>query len=443
MTRRKAIDIVLSIFFAILLWAYVVNVVNPPATVTVKNVPVQLMNQEVLASSRLALSGNTNYTVDVVLSGTRSELNDVTANQLTATADLFGLSAGQNYLTVNVTCPSTMTVEEVRSQRIQVFIEDLVSVAKTVNLVIGKVDEGYEVTMEDTGPVTIDVSGAKSIVNKVTEIYAELDPADFPLDEITTLLLDAIPRDSEGNQIENVRLESSYVEVKGTVYATKTVALSINLTGDPGLGAEIDYSDLPSKIVIKGSQEALAAVRSISTQSIDINGMTEDRSVKLIPKLPDGIMLSDNTGSLKVVIKLTSGGNLDYYIDPSLIPVEGLNEEEFAWNFAETEENDIINIDVKGGLDVLKVASQELFIPSLDLSGVTEAGTYQFQLISPAGSEYTVTYEPEALSIDIVSILPEESEELDDPENPDNAEDTGSAEAGKDVQTGTPEAPTG
>ena len=434
MTRRKAIDIALSILFAIMLWAYVVNVVNPPATVTVKNVPVQLMNQEVLASSRLALSGNTNYTVDVVLSGTRSDLNDVTANQLNATADLFGLSAGQNYLTVNVTCPQTMTVEEVRSQRIQVFIEDLVSVAKTVNLVIGSVDEGYEVTMEDTGPVTIPVSGAKSVVDKISEIYAELDPAFFPLDEATTLLLDAIPRDKDGNQVENVRLESNYVEVKGTVYATKTVALSINLAGDPGLGAEVDYKGLPSKIVIKGSQEALAAVRSISTQSIDISGMTEDRSVKLIPKLPDGIMLSDGTGSLKVTIKLTDGGNLDYSYNLSAIPVEGLNEEEFAWSFAEGTESGIINADVKGSLSALKTASEELFVPSLDLSGITEPGVYQFELSSPAGSEYTVTYEPETVSINVESILPEEPEDIEDPENPEN-----SAEA--EEQPEAPEAP--
>ena len=423
MTRRKAIDIALSIVFAVLLWAYVVNVVNPPSTVTVKNVPVQLMNQEVLASSRLALSGNTNYTVDVVLSGTRSDLNDVTANQITATADLFGLSAGQNYLTVNVTCPATMSVEEVRSQRIQVFIEDLVTVAKKVNLVIGDVDEGYEVTMEDNGQAYISVSGAKSLVNKVTEIYAELDPADFPLDDITTLLLDAIPRDLEGNEVENVRLDSNYVEVKGTVYATKTVALTVNLSGDPGLGAEVDYSNLPSKIVIKGSQEALSAVRSITTQSIDIEGMTEERVVKLIPKLPDDIMLSDGAGDLKVAIKLTPNGNVDYYFDSSLITVEGLNEEEFTWNFGENSLNAEINADVKGSLEVLKVAEQALFIPTIDLSEVTEPGAYQFVLTSPAGSEYTVVYEPEIVDIEIVSLSPEDPE---NPEDPDAADEGGS-----------------
>ena len=420
MTRRKILDIILSIVFAIFLWAYVVNVVNPPSTVTVRNVPVQLQNQEVLASSKLALLGNTNFTVDVELAGKRSDLKDVTAAQLIATADLFGLSAGQNYLTVNVTCPANLTVEDVRSQRIQVLIEDLVTVNKPVDLVIGQVDDGYELTMDNTGSSFIAVSGAKSLVNKVMTIYAELDPAEFPLDENTTRILDATPLDKDGNIVEGVKLATNYVEVKGTVYATKTVALAINLDGEPAYGAEVDYSNLPTKILIKGSQEALNSVRSINTKVIDISGMIEDKSIKLVPVLPDGIMLSDNAASLKVIIKLVDHGTVEYRVPVEDIEITGCSED-FAASLAKSDAGSIITIHVEGTLSAIMGAQKEYFIPYVDVSAVEEEGCFGFELINPYdGNDYTVTYETDIMNVEMVSLLPEEPEIIDgeDPSAP-------------------------
>ena len=411
MTRRKIINMALSVVIAVILWSYVVYVVNPPTKVTVKNVPVQLMNQEVLTSSKLALSGNTNYTIDVVLSGTRSDLEEVNAQQITATADLFGLSAGQNYLTVNVTCPSFMTVEEVRPQRIQVFIEDRVTVNKPVTLVIGEVTDGYEVTMSNTGRAFIAVSGAESLVSRVVDLYAELDPGDFPLDETKRIPLSLIPRDSSGAEVEGVRLASSYIEVSGTVYATKMVALAIDLEGDPGLGAEINYANLPTKILIKGTQEALNAVRSITTNPIDISGMTEDKSIRLVPMLPEGIMLSDNAGSLNVTLSLTDSGKLSFDINVGSVLFADLAEG-FGANLADGQQDLFIEAMVSGPLDAIKAAQQDMFIPYVDLSGIAEAGDYELPLIyDDRGSPYEVSYSPASIRVSVVSIEEEPAEE--------------------------------
>ena len=47
---------------------------------------------------------------------------------------------------------------------------------------------------------------------------------------------------------------------------------------------------------------------------------------------------------------------------------EGLNEEEFAWSFAEGTEGGIINADVRGSISVLKAAAQE-HLAAKDYSG--------------------------------------------------------------------------
>lgn len=425
MTRRKIIDIVLSIVSAIFLWAYVVNVINPPTTTLVRNVPVQLQNQEVLASSKLALLGSTNYTVDVTLAGKRSDLSDVSAAQLVATADLFGLSAGQNYLTVNVTCPGNLTVEEIKSNRIQVLIEDLVTVNKPVDLIIGEVDDGYELTMDSTGSTHIAVSGAKSLVNKVMSIRAELDPDELMLDETTTLILDAMPLDKDGNIVEGVKLANSYVEVKGTVYATKTVALSINLDGEPAYGAEVDYTGLPTKILIKGSQDALNSVRSINTKVIDIANMTAEKTVKLVPVLPDGIMLSDKASSLKVSIKLIDHGKIDYTVPVEDIEITGCPEN-FEAKLAASDAGSVINIHVEGTINAIMAAQQEYFVPYVDLSSMEEEGTFGFELInSYDGNDYTVSYETDIINVELVSLLQEDPEDIKDGADPASNESVG------------------
>ena len=73
MNRDEIINRVAAIVLAIVLWVYVISVVNPPTTVTVRQVPVTLLNQEYLDDSKLAIAGDGKYTVDVDLSGKRKD----------------------------------------------------------------------------------------------------------------------------------------------------------------------------------------------------------------------------------------------------------------------------------------------------------------------------------------------------------------------------------
>ncbi|MBR3748612.1 MAG: hypothetical protein IKN28_01940, partial [Firmicutes bacterium] len=127
MERREIIDRIIAVAIAIGLWFYVISVVNPPTTVLVRQVPVTLLNQEYLDESKLAIAGDGKYTVDVLLSGKRKDLI-LTPEDLTATSDLSGLIPGQNYITVKVTSPGNTTVQEIRMEKIQVYVDELVSV---------------------------------------------------------------------------------------------------------------------------------------------------------------------------------------------------------------------------------------------------------------------------------------------------------------------------
>ena len=144
MSRTRIIDIVLAVVIAVVLWAYVINVVNPPSETTVRNIPVDLTGQEIMTYNKLAIVGEGNYTVDVVLAGARKDLVGISADDVVATADLSTLKQGQNYIDVNVSVRrDSLSVTDIRSARIQVYVEELITVDKPLNIRYVSSMEGY------------------------------------------------------------------------------------------------------------------------------------------------------------------------------------------------------------------------------------------------------------------------------------------------------------
>ena len=149
MSKTRIVELVLAVFIAVALWAYVINVVNPPTEVTLRNIPVDLTGQEVMNYNKLAIVGEGDYTVDVVLSGARKDIAGVTADDVSATADLSSMKLGQNYIDVDVKSRrDTLSVADVRSPRIQVYVEELVVVDKPLNINYSAAAEGYEPTTD-------------------------------------------------------------------------------------------------------------------------------------------------------------------------------------------------------------------------------------------------------------------------------------------------------
>ncbi|MFA7502784.1 MAG: CdaR family protein, partial [Anaerovoracaceae bacterium] len=169
MGRNSWLDKLISVAIALVLWVYVLSL-NPQSKTTVAGVPVQLLNQEVLVTSSLAIAGSDRYTVDVYVEGVRSDILSLQSDQVTATADLFGLGKGQNYLVISVSVPEKITVIEVRPNRIPILIDELVNVRKPVVLFVTDTSNGSEIGGVTLTPSEVTVSGAKSIVDQVQSV---------------------------------------------------------------------------------------------------------------------------------------------------------------------------------------------------------------------------------------------------------------------------------
>ncbi len=69
MESRKIVRLITSLLISIALWVYVINVVNPSSTTTVRNIPVTLTGTETLYEKNLAIEGSGDFTVDITVRG--------------------------------------------------------------------------------------------------------------------------------------------------------------------------------------------------------------------------------------------------------------------------------------------------------------------------------------------------------------------------------------
>ena len=409
MERREIIDRIIAAARASGLWLYVISVVNPPTTVTIRQVPVTLLNEDYLSESKLAIAGDGKYTVDVELSGKRKDLI-LTPADLTATADLSGLIPGQNYITVKVTSPGNTTVEEIRTEKIQVYIDELVASDKPVELSILNVPAGTELSAIELDHDTISVSGAKSLVDMVDRVLVTVDAGSMTVDDPEQMQLAVTPVDAEGNTVKAVSMNHPYVTLSSTLYTVKSVPLYTRVDGAPGMGLELMSSNIPSSVSIKGTLLDLAKINYIDAEPLDIEGITTNAELEVIPVLPDGVELSAQNGSMVATFTLSEQGQVTLETDSSAVAAENAPE---GMEIAFPEEIIPLTVTVKGNIaDITDIAAEDIVLFA-DLSEIIEPGEYEIPISgrSADGKEIEVTAEPASITVTVTGTGTEEPEE--------------------------------
>lgn len=406
MNRNEIINRIAAVLLAIGLWVYVLSYVNPPTTVTIRQVPVTLQNTEYMSESGLAIAGDGVYTVDVVLSGKRKDLI-LTPADLTATADLNGLTPGQNYITVKVTAPGNTTVSEIHTEKIQVYVDEMVSVAKPVVLDVVNVPSGTEFTVLDLDAETITVSGAKSLVDMVDHIDVHVDAAGLSVDETDNSQIALTPVDAEGNYVKAVKTDRVFVNLSSTLYTVKSVPLYTRVDGSPGYGVELLSSNIPSSVSIKGTLLDLAKINYIDAEPLDIEGITTNTELPVTPILPDGVELAANNGSLIASFTLSEQGSVQIEADSSAIELRGLPE---GFTAAIMDEMPFtMKVTVYGPIDAIAELPEDAFTYFVDLSLISEAEEFAVPIEADTDLEgLEVIIEPEELHIRVEAVEPDQ-----------------------------------
>lgn len=374
MLNNKKFNIVLSLIIAVGLWAYVIGETNPTDTKTFRDIPIMFINEDALDDSNLAVLDVSADAMSVTLSGTRSNINRINAQDITATVDLADAGKGKNELKINIRVPDTVEIEDKSINKVTVVVED--SKSKEVDI-----DVDYQGTFDsEEEPITVEmsresviVSGPSSLVNKVTSVKAVVAEGKVT-DKLKTIKAHLTPVDKAGNEVEKVDLSAESVSVTAELAKTKTVPLVVPIKDDSAETLE-KSTTVPKTITIKGKSSDLEDIDSITTQEVDITDITEDTSIDLIPVLPEKVQLSDKSSSLVLIVKIQALSSKTFTFDEGDVDLTGLGED-----LQGQVKKGKIEIVVKGTEDAVAAIKKSDLRLSADLSDFEE-GTYQVDLI--------------------------------------------------------------
>ncbi|HWQ77498.1 MAG TPA: CdaR family protein [Anaerovoracaceae bacterium] len=316
---------IISVLIAVVMWAYVIEVTEPVKDQIIPDVPVQLRNEESLAARGLALSGEAAYTVDVKIQAKKADLSKISASDIVAEADLFGYSMGKNYIPVTLTAPESVTIINASPIKINVVIEELVEVSRTIRVnFIGQFEDGVEAGQVTTQPTAIKVSGARSEVSAVAYVKADVTTSSLT-EEDSTVQANAVAVNRNGDVVSNVRLSSSFVSVTARLSRVKEVPLSVEITGEVAPIYEVTDLEIPGSVKIKGSMNDLAGISGLTAAAIDISPVASTTKIPLNITLPEGVELADGYQNMTVGVTIKPVATTQFIYTSDEIQMEGVD----------------------------------------------------------------------------------------------------------------------
>lgn len=314
LTRNIGLKI-LSVILAAILWLVITNVDDPIETRTLRDIEVDIINEDVINSLDQTYKIIEGDKIDFTYAARRSVADSLSKSDFKVTADFAKLSRVYA-VAIEITCPrygDEVVITNMSNPTMVVELEDLEQKNFMVSInIVGKTAEGYVVGEKTARPNIIQVEGPKSKIERIAKIAVDIEVYEERESYQTMGLPKAL--DEEGEVIDTSNLKFSYnnidviyVDANIDIYKTKEVDLLITPTGEPASGyamTSIEYE--PKKIEIAGEKEKLRNIHSI-TITEDITGQREniEKEINISEQLPEGIILvgEDQTAVVNITIE--------------------------------------------------------------------------------------------------------------------------------------------
>ena len=379
---------IIAFIFAAFLWFVVVNLDNPVGSSTFRDIPVQIVNDDIITSAGEVYQVEGNQTVTVVVYATREVRQKLTSSDIVATADIKQIDSTGRLVPIEVTI-NGFSRENITAEAIprNLTIQREKSGKKTLSLTVNTegitTADGYMLGDVSVSPEQVTITGAESALAQIDRAEAQVD-ADG-IREDSELFADLVLYDENGNPQNQTQITNNLGEqgliVSVEVLKVKSIPIVFNVTGAPAEGYKYTGCvSTPESIQVCGKSGALDAVDQIEVPAsvIDINGVSEsmEMTVDITPYLPEGVRLvEERAGNVTVTVKIEQEGTLTIDFLVSSIKINNLAENlqvsyepdaEITFRFT-GDEAQLEKLDISNAV-------------SVDLENYTEPDRYQFGL---------------------------------------------------------------
>ena len=372
----------LAVLIALVLWLAIVNVNDPEKTITVSNIPISVTNESAITSRDMVYNVKSEQYLNITVSGKRSIVSNLSAEDFRATASLKELSK-VNSIPVDVTTKNAslgrkITIVKQSAQTILVDVEN-VEEKDFTDLVVeytGKVADGYVAGLSSMSTDEVTVKAPTSIIDKIKKVAVRcsLDGTNTNISKkCPVILYDKNDKEIKSDEIE---LSDKKIRVNVNVLRAKQVPIStINKDelGKPADGYVVDEVFLSSdSITVYGSEESLDSIESLDIQDdIDVSDAKGDvtQNIDVTGKLPKGLSVSgESTITVKVLIKKLITRTFEY--DASEVSLNDLSS-----NLDVQLVTKKVKVTLQGEEEVISQLTKDDMAISADLGKVKEGTT--------------------------------------------------------------------
>ena len=388
---------IIALFFSAFLWLIVVNVSNPIGSRTFSDIPVTIVNDNIIKSSGEVYQVLGEDTVSVVVYANREIRQKLRTEDIVATADVAQMDTTTNLIPINITIPDysgdyDSAVAVPRNIRIQREKSGSKVLALTAETGATTPRDGYTLGDITVDPANITITGPESALDKIDRAVARVDVSGKSKDE--DIKADLILYDANGNELSQTQLDNNLGEdgiiVSVEILKEKTVPVEFGVTGTPAEGFRYTgCTSVPESIRICGKTEAINDVDEIRVPAsvIDISGADApiERTVNITQYLPENVMLvDDNAGEIVVTAMVEQEGTRTIKMLVSSIRISNLADE-LEVDYEPDAEIDLQFRGEEQALDLLDISNAV----SVDLSEYTDPGIYDVpvQVNTPSGIE--------------------------------------------------------
>lgn len=320
---------IISLVAAFLFWLLVVNFTDPKISKTFENIPVEIMNEDVITSANQVYYVVGGDTVNVTISGKRSFVESLTEKDFEATADLGDLSV-VNATNVNVRLKKTYDTKykiDTKNAVLKVKLEERVTKKYKVEIETeGNLSEGYVLGEMKAKPNIVEVSCAKSKASSIDHVGV-------------TVIIDAQNKDFDyecepvvysltGEQIEdeNITFNTEKIKVSTQVLETKEIPVEVETEGKPASGYRLVSVDhKPDIIRVSGTESELKKADKVVVP-IHIQGAKKDiqKEIDLQQYVSRGLTIQEDSNMMSVRCTIEKNGTRRFSITANDVEVKNL-----------------------------------------------------------------------------------------------------------------------
>ena len=286
---------IISLLSAMVLWMYVMAIVDPEETKLFENIPVTITNKNELNERDLVIYPEQDLTTNIYVTGKLSNLKKVTKDDINVYGQINNPLEGNNEIYLKVSTSQRVNYD-FKNPVMIVTLEKIISEDKSIKVdITGSGKNNVDNIMLQDNIDKVSISGPRSLVNKVKRVVGTVKVSGESNNFSQSIKLE--PVDANGKVVEGVELEKDSVNVNIILLAQKTVPIILKLSDISESG--VNYTMSQNTVTIKGKKDIVDSINDIETQPVKLSEILPGTSKDIYLQVPSGITIETKYITIK------------------------------------------------------------------------------------------------------------------------------------------------